>query len=778
VALQVGELVAMLSVDDRAYGAGLRRAEGDLRASGDRMESDAERAGTAAGEALGEGLRRGADGRLRDVRGRFARAGAEAGEAMGDGLTEEAEQGADQAVDASAQRMERLKLVAAGIGAAAGAALMLAMGHAMEKERISDRLSAQLGATGAEAKRYGKVVGQMYAEALVADVQTAADAISAVMRAGILPTGATEQQIKIMSTRVNDLATTFDLDLGQTANAVGQILKTKIGRDGRHALDVLTRGMQKMGPRADDLMDTFNEYSVQFRQLGLSVDDAVGLMSQGLKAGARDTDVVADSMKEFVLQAQSGADTVKSAFKELGLSGDEMQRVFSEGGPKAREAFDQVLDRLRQVPDAGKRAELAVALFGTKSEDMQKALMALDVSHATEELGKVSGAADNMGKTLRDNAAHDLEQFKRKIEDKVVTFLGTEVIPVLNDFVEWTEENPEKFKTAATVIGGAMAVIGAAAIAMGLRTAAGWLLAMGPIGWAIAAVLALGVALWAFHDDIQRMVESVPAVMTTIGRSIVALTDDVLRALDPRRLVSRMTGWVTGVDDAGSGMALGLEGIKATAAGWLPRFFGVLSPMGSRLPSIMRMAVAGMRGGGESGVGGVLAWVRGLPGRAAAALGGIGGRLYSSGRALIGGFIAGIRSRVSEVAAAASAVVSAARAYFPFSPAKKGPFSGRGYTSYSGAALIRGFEDGITSRLPHLEATLAGLPAAPTYGVSPAGGYGGAGGAYGAGGAAAAPTVLEIRSDGTALGDALVGVLQKTINARGGNAQLVLTGRP
>jgi hypothetical protein len=86
-----------------------------------------------------------------------------------------------------------------------------------------------------------------------------------------------------------------------------------------------------------------------------------------------------------------------------------------------------------------------------------------------------------------------------------------------------------------------------------------------------------------------------------------------------------------------------------------------------------------------------------LPARAAGALGDLGGILVSSGRSLIGGFIDGIRSMISEVAAAASAVAAAAGAYFPHSPAKKGPFSGRGWTLYSGRALSRGFADGIRS---------------------------------------------------------------------------------
>jgi hypothetical protein len=52
VALTVGELNAILSVDDRAVDPTLRRAENALRASGQRMGDDA----SASGQRIGDGI--------------------------------------------------------------------------------------------------------------------------------------------------------------------------------------------------------------------------------------------------------------------------------------------------------------------------------------------------------------------------------------------------------------------------------------------------------------------------------------------------------------------------------------------------------------------------------------------------------------------------------------------------------------------------------------------------------------------------------------------------
>ncbi|UBI10054.1 hypothetical protein LA324_05445 [Corynebacterium coyleae] len=97
-----------------------------------------------------------------------------------------------------------------------------------------------------------------------------------------------------------------------------------------------------------------------------------------------------------------------------------------------------------------------------------------------------------------------------------------------------------------------------------------------------------------------------------------------------------------------------------------------------------------------------------LPGRFQGALGNLGGLLVGSGRALVQGFVSGIRSMIGAVTSAASAVVSAARSFFPFSPAKRGPFSGKGYTTYSGKALVKDFAGGITSEVRRVERAASG----------------------------------------------------------------------
>jgi TP901 family phage tail tape measure protein len=95
----------------------------------------------------------------------------------------------------------------------------------------------------------------------------------------------------------------------------------------------------------------------------------------------------------------------------------------------------------------------------------------------------------------------------------------------------------------------------------------------------------------------------------------------------------------------------------------------------------------------------LVAWVQGLPGRLLSALGNIGGMLVNAGRALIQGFWDGMKGIWNSLVGWLQDKMSTLRGLWPFSPAKWGPFSGRGWVLYSGRALMEGFAQGMDDRV-------------------------------------------------------------------------------
>jgi len=80
---------------------------------------------------------------------------------------------------------------------------------------------------------------------------------------------------------------------------------------------------------------------------------------------------------------------------------------------------------------------------------------------------------------------------------------------------------------------------------------------------------------------------------------------------------------------------------------------------------------------------------------------------FSSGASLVDGFADGMLGSLFKVRNAASRIVSEVGSFFPNSPAKQGPFSGKGWTPYRGQALVDGFTEGMESRIQDVRNTAA-----------------------------------------------------------------------
>ncbi|MGW3442168.1 phage tail tape measure protein [Streptomyces sp. NPDC001076] len=748
MALTVGELNAIMTVDDRAVDPALRRTEQAIRTAGQTMGDDAQRAGQNAGQQLGDGVVRGADGRLRDLRGRFVRAGRDAGEGLGDGVRQgsrdvddAAGDAGDDASDSFVQRMrgrategmgelggnlrETLltRLGPAALGATIGAALMAGISDGMEQEKITDRLGVQLGATGAQAKRYGHIAGQLYAGAVTEDFQGAADAIGAVMGAGLLDPTATNAQIESISTKVSDLASTFDQELGGVVNAVSQMVRTGLAKNSEEALDILTKGFQSSANKADDLLDTFNEYGTQFRKAGIDGKQAVGLMNQAILAGARDSDIAADAIKEFSIRAVDGSTTTADGFKKLGLNADAMAEKFSKGGKDANAVLDLTLDKLRNIKDPVKQSQIAVELFGTQAEDLGKALYSMDPSKAVDALGQVGGAADKMGNALRDNASTKVEQFKRGIQQGIVNFLGDTVLPALQTFKD----------KAGGLIGGAWDEAG-----KGNEQAADRVIAFFPIlyqrlvdkgkeliprlGGMISNAFQ-GVAEWIMANPEQALKLSLIAAGIIAGiLTLPVLVAASVVAAATTMSVSFANGLITGFNRQ-------ITGLGTTAAAWFSRMWStyIAGPVSRQWNSFMATvrALPGRASAALSGLGAALAgaasrgwsafqsaaskkasqflgWVHGLPGRISASMGSLGSLLTQKGRNVVQGFWSGISGMTGWIKSklygwAKSAIPGPiARALGINSPSK--------VTTAQGRWIARGLVDGMTGSTKQIKA--------------------------------------------------------------------------
>ncbi|MGW3072737.1 phage tail tape measure protein [Kitasatospora sp. NPDC001132] len=417
--------------------------------------------------------------------------------------------------ESSAKKFSESFAKVAKIGlAAAGVAGMAAFSGALENLNATSKLKAQLALTEEDSKRLGGIAGGLYAKAYGDSLGNVNDAIKSLMQSGVTSLNAPKAEIENLTKTTLNLSKAFDVDVAESANAAGQMIKTGMAKDGKEALDVITVAFQKFGKNGDDVLDTLGEYNVQFQRLGIGGPVAMGLINQGLQAGARNTDVVIDALKEFTIEATQGSDKVAKGWKDLGLNSDKMFKAIGKGGKDAQDAFTLTLDKLRGVEDPIKRGAIAVELFGTKAEDMGNSLYALDPSKAVATLGEITGAADKMGDNLRDNPQVQIEQFKRKIET-FLTGKATELIPYLTKAGEAFAGLPGPVQAGAVAFGGlALAAGPVSTVVKGVTTTVSGVATVTGGAWRGVMNLAAG------FNNSQAAASAFTGTMGTVGGAI------------------------------------------------------------------------------------------------------------------------------------------------------------------------------------------------------------------------------------------------------------------
>ncbi len=127
-----------------------------------------------------------------------------------------------------------------------------------------------------------------------------------------------------------------------------------------------------------------------------------------------------------------------------------------------------------------------------------------------------------------------------------------------------------------------------------------------------------------------------------------------------------------------------VSGVQSVLS-WFGRLPGLFAGWWDRAVSAVQGAAARLFG-----------VVRTIPGRILSALGNLGSLLFGAGQRVISGLIGGIRSMIGSVGSAISGIAGEITSHLPFSPAKKGPLSGRGDPKLAGMRIATYLAQGIT----------------------------------------------------------------------------------
>ena len=210
----------------------------------------------------------------------------------------------------------------------------------------------------------------------------------------------------------------------------------------------------------------------------------------------------------------------------------------------------------------------------------------------------------------------------------------------------------------------------------------------------IAAVINAAAVVSSVISAVLTVVSALVAGVTAFIGSILAVVGGCVSTVSA--LVAGVVNTVVSlIGSLVSSVLSAISGLVSGVASFFQSIVSTMSSAASSAYSAVTGAFNSMVGAVSGAVGNLMGVVSGIPGQITGFFAGAGSWLVDSGRAIIDGLVSGIQSAIGGALGAVGGAVSQIRAFFPFSPAKTGPFSGHGYTTFSGKALMEGWAEGI-----------------------------------------------------------------------------------
>jgi phage-related minor tail protein len=313
-------------------------------------------------------------------------------------------------------------------GAALGGFALKGIHSADNLEKSINGLEAATGLVDNSTNKFKDTLLNIYKSNLGESFEDIADSM-AVINQTVQLTG---DELEKATKQALVMRDTFGFEVNESINTVNSLM-ANFGLTTDEAYNLMAQGAQMGANKNGDLLDIMNEYAPHFAQLGISAEEFTDTLIQGAASGAFEIDKVGDAVKEFGIRAKDGSDATAEGFEALGLNADEMFNVFSEGGPKAEQAFQTVIEKLGNMEDPLAQNQAGVALFGTMFEDL--GLRGITALGNLENYTNLEvDALEQINEIKYDSFGEALAGIGRQLESGVFVPLGEKVLPKLNEF--------------------------------------------------------------------------------------------------------------------------------------------------------------------------------------------------------------------------------------------------------------------------------------------------------------------------------------------------------
>ena len=418
---------------------------------------------------------------------------------------------------------------------------------ATEGDSAMGMLSARTGATGKDLEGLEDVMYDVYGANYGESLDDVQEKLSTVVQ---MTDDLDKKSLTGVTKNAIALEDVFGYDVTESIRAANSLMD-QFGIDSEQAFNLIVQGAQSGLDQNGDMLDTINEYSVQFKNAGFSADDMMNMLANGAEAGTWSIDKLGDAVKEYNIRWKDG--TAAEALEKLGFNADEMSDKLEGGAESSGKAMQQVIAALMGVEDEQDRYTLGQELMGTMWEDLGEDAVAA-LMNTQGPIGSTIDAMSQVDSSAYDTLESSMSQLGRTVQMEVAQPVADVLTPALKDAVDfvnggvkpaigWITDNLPAIGIAVGTVG----VLIAAAKWGGIVAQIGKMKGViggivkaftgipGPVLAVIGIIAALAAGfmyLWdtneAFRDTVMTIWDQLQGSFAGVGESIMQMITQLL----------------------------------------------------------------------------------------------------------------------------------------------------------------------------------------------------------------------------------------------------------
>ena len=276
-------------------------------------------------------------------------------------------------------------------------------------------------------------------------------------------TGLSGNELKQFRNEVQAISDTFGKDFRETLNTANALTR-QFGISTDEAVSLLKEGLISGADVSGEFLQNVREYSTFFKEAGLNADEFIAIVSQTNKDGLF-SDKGIDAIKEATIRLREMTTATSTALENIGLDSKQVQKELVSGSKTIFDVIREISARLGELPENSAAVGAAIAdIFGEAGEDagLQYLKTLKDIDTSMQTVMKKSGELGDLQRARIDseielqNAISEFADITGGTFEALQTKIKTGWNATMTDIVKTINSQINRVKGMFDFVGGLM----------------------------------------------------------------------------------------------------------------------------------------------------------------------------------------------------------------------------------------------------------------------------------------------------------------------------------